>query len=1501
MIFKKNTVKRSIARKISNGIIGFFVSLFILLAIIFAFSQTSTFRNILREEIIELADNSLNGKLNIEAVEGTIITQLLLKNVSLENNSDTLLNAQKIEIAINPFYILAKRIKITKLNISDAQIALLETSKGNWNIDSIIKSDSISTTLDNDSLLTENGKESDFPLLIDISNFSLKNISLKIKNNKYLAVHKKYESMNFDDIEIDNFNLELDLLADINKKEFFVDISELSFSPNLSFFKLNNLNCQVLITEKLTEVKNLNIVTDSSAINLSARLENFNLFGNLNLENFKDYPLKFNLTGQPFSMSDLSSFIESTNFMHGKPLIDFEGKGKFGDFDFTSTLNLDNTSIKMEGNLTKLETPSNLYIKAKFSDSDVAYNEIDSFLSGLELPNYPDLFVKNLNINYEGEPLKFKAEGGARIGEGNFTINAYMDITKKLIEYDYKVETHNLNLKSTLGINSRLNTKGSLAGSGFDPEKSNSSMSFVIENSNIEGYNIDSADIKLQTIDKLIDLSIFSKLDSMKNEISGKLDLANTEKPIYNLKGNFENLNLFNYTKDSTLNSSLNFVFDINGHSLDLDKTEGQFELDFINSRIGSNDFDSINFLIDLSKIENTRLISFQSDILDFNITGDFLLDETFNLLNYQASKISYAITEKLTEINPVSFTANTSQTLELLIKDKEYSNKNIYLDYDFDFKDFKLIAALLNRDKVEISGKGYGFLENDSDNFTISTTMNLDWLFLFKGKEVFYISGVESSFDIGADNNEYSFDNIFGSFALNSEEMVSDLNINNIKADLIFNQSKAFINAEANIQDEFDTGIEGYLTFSDTSEVFNISNLFFSYKDYKWQNKDSIYIVNSPSKFNIENFNLFNEESKLNINGYIQNKNTQNIDIILSNLHGGILANKLFDSNIANTNSNINLTANIGGTTASPIHDINFSMSNLQIKNNYIGSLIGTIDYKDKNLETNIEFFDSLNSKDKKILTLVGNIPINLGMDEGIENIDSSSGLNLNLKTNGFNLASFGDALPTIKDPEGEVNSDISIFGKIDDFNLSGYLSTNNLRFTSTLSNLDYFANINFLFDKKVISIVNSYIKNEGKTNFPGHMVFSGQITTDGFAIKKANLDLNGELAVLSPFSRVTSPNFYGDLQLKSENDWNFSFEDEKPSFTGSILLNEVNLSFIPSESSYSVTNSDFRYIFTSASKSSDIQKEKRDKLLSALSIQQESNMSSTIPADLNLDIKIKSENISKISVVLSKTLNQKLLADITGELRIKNINNTFSSHGQFDILPSSMFTFYKTFGAKGNIKFTSDLTNPIVNITSTYISDYINPRYPEAEPIKTAVKIKIDDSAKSLLTNIASGEKPLDMKIYSGAQNIEYDVPNPQYTNLDAMYFIIFGTFSNDTENTSIAKSAGYSMLGSAITSGLNAQLGNLVNNVNINKTGDLTRVNISGRYQQFRYSVGSSYDLSSQKAAWDLSQANAKVEYLFSQKFIMRVERKDPVISTDYGTKKINEFGVMYRFTF
>lgn len=1496
MIFRKNIVRRSIPRKIGNGIIGFFLTLFLILAIFFGFTQTSTFRNMLKDEILALSKNSLNGKLNIGKVEGTIITHLVLKNISFSMDTDTILTAKKIEIALNPFYILAKRIKITKFEIKDAQFNLFENQDETWNIGYIVKKDTSTILTKTDTTIIEEPSQNKFPFLIDIANFELTNITFLAKKYKYRDTKTSYDIMNYDDIHITNFNLSVNILADINKNNFLLDISSLSFIPNLNRFKLHNLSGQINISENFAEVKDITLLTDSSMINFSAKLDSINLFAPISLNDFKNYPIKLNLEALPFGASDLSSFIEPVDFLHGAISFNIDGEGEFGDFDFSSVLKIDKTNINLDGNLSKLHTPEHLYVKAKFIDSQVDYSEVDSFLSGLELPKYPNLFVDDINIDYAGEPLKFNVSGNATIESGEFTFFAFMDLYPELIEFDYDIEAKNINLNSTLGIVSSINAKGNLSGNGFDPEKSNSKMDFVINNSIIEGHNIDTANVKLLTVDKIIDLVIFSEIDSMKSEISGKLDLASTEKPIYNLSGNFENLNIANLMQDTSLTSSLNFNFDVNGHSLDIDETEGSFKLDFFNSQIGSNNFDSIHFDIDLSKIDSTRLISFNSDILDFNITGNFALAETFNLLSYQSKKIGYAISEKLEKINPIEADTDTTQILAELILEKNYSQKELYLDYDFNFKDFKLIAALLNRDKVEISGKGYGYVENDLENFSISTTLDLDWLFLFKGKEVFYISGVESNLDIGVDNHKYSFDNIFGSLSFNSEKMVSNININHISSDLVFNQSKAFLNIEGNIENDIDVGLEGFINFKDSTEIFNISNLFFSYKDYLWENQDSIIIKNTPSLFNISNFNLFNNNSSLTINGIISDKLNQDLQLEIKNANGAIIANKLFGADVDETSSNINITAKIKGTTKIPIYDLNFSIEDLMINKNNLGSIYGEFKYEDYNLFTNIEFIDTLNNSGEKLLTFNGNIPLDLSSTNEKYANNSNKTMNLEFITNNFNLASFGNAIPTIKNPTGLINSNISITGELSDMVYSGYLTTNNVKFTSTLSNLDYAANLNLLFENKKIRLGNAYIKNIAKTNYPGEMILSGEVLTDGLSVKSINIDMNGKIAVLSPFSRETSPNFYGDLEIGTENKWNYKYENEKSSINGNIILGEVNLNYIPSESSYSVTNSDFKYIFISDSSKSELQKLKYQKLLSAISVKRGKQNESTIPSDFDLDIIIKAPNIAKLSVVLSKALNQKLLADITGELRMRNNNNQFTSQGQFDILPSSMFTFYKTFSAEGNIKFANDIANPMINLTSTYIADYINPRDQEAEPEKTAVKIKINDSVNSLLANLASGEKPLDMKIYSGTQNIDYDVPNPQYSDRDAMYFILFGTFSNDSENTNLATSAGLSVASSLFTTMLNAQFGDYINNFNINSSGDQTRYNISGRIQQVRYSVG----VTGQEIS-DWSQANAKLEYLVSPQFIIRVERKDPVISSASNNKKISEFGVMYRFSF
>ena len=137
-----------------------------------------------------------------------------------------------------------------------------------------------------------------------------------------------------------------------------------------------------------------------------------------------------------------------------------------------------------------------LYVKAKFTDSQVDYNEVDSFLSGLDLPKYPNLFAENINIEYSGEPLKFDVSGNVSVENGELTFSAFMDLYPELIEFDYNIEAKNVDLSSTLGITSNLNAKANLSGKGFDPEKSNSKTHFVVTNSIIEGHNIDTANVR---------------------------------------------------------------------------------------------------------------------------------------------------------------------------------------------------------------------------------------------------------------------------------------------------------------------------------------------------------------------------------------------------------------------------------------------------------------------------------------------------------------------------------------------------------------------------------------------------------------------------------------------------------------------------------------------------------------------------------------------------------------------------------------------------------------------------------------------------------------------------------------------------------------------------------------------------------------------------------------------------------------------------------------------
>ena len=68
--------------------------------------------------------------------------------------------------------------------------------------------------------------------------------------------------------------------------------------------------------------------------------------------------------------------------------------------------------------------------------------------------------------------------------------------------------------------------------------------------------------------------------------MTGKLNFLNENNPAYGFKGYAKNMNLQDYTSDSTLTSDLNFDIDADGENFDLEKMNLFLTLTLTQSKI---------------------------------------------------------------------------------------------------------------------------------------------------------------------------------------------------------------------------------------------------------------------------------------------------------------------------------------------------------------------------------------------------------------------------------------------------------------------------------------------------------------------------------------------------------------------------------------------------------------------------------------------------------------------------------------------------------------------------------------------------------------------------------------------------------------------------------------------------------------------------------------------------------------------------------------------------
>ncbi len=1494
---KKERPKRSLFRKIINGFITFFVFLFVLFLVLFGYSQTSSFRNLLRENIIEIVNSSTNGgSLDIGEIEGTFLTTLKIYDIALRDSSQTVAYIGKIEIQTSPLQLLLRKIYLRKIQLSDIYIKLEEDKNRNLNFAKLFQS----KEEPEEKVAAES--ESSFPFKIQVNNLSIANLNLSNKTYEYISSNTLYETINSDDLVIENFNLFSRLYADFSKSEIRFILEKLSFQPNFKNFTLENLEGSFFLTKNFASVEDLKLTTKNTSFNINARLDSLNLLGRTELQQFEKYPVQLEVITPSFNFDDLTSFLDATNFLKGEPGLHLRVQGYFGDLN-VEKLDVDffDTKLKMTGKVENLHTPEKLFLDVKINDSYVNYENVTKLLPALELPDYKNVILSNFNAEYKGEPTKFFAKVFGDVNKGKVDGSIFLDLTKEKLVYDGKITTTNLNVFPVIGINTNLNANSKIAGEGTSPEELIANANIKIQKSIFDGYSIKSLDIKATADSQKIHLDLLSNIENASLASDAFFDFTDSSNTRYNIEAEIKKLDLAKFTRESKDSSDLNLSFSFKGEEFTLDEMRSKFIAKLEPSRFNDHPIPESQIDLVIDKGDSTRNISLISDFIDFNINGEFSLSKAIDLLSYQSDVITRIVSDKIDELNllkpdtlMVDYTAGLDTTI---------INEDISFKYDFVFKDFETISKFLGLKKLDIAGEGSGDISNTTESFRINSDFNIDYFVNVIDTSVIYLSDLKTNFSFSRNNRLNEFNNLFGSISLNTDRVYLGRNIDDISTDLIFNKGKLFFNAGAKLDTNISFETDGTLQVNPDYDDIVFENLFLTYNNQEFYNEEIVSLKISKDLYKIDNFNLYSGSASLSLSGTLDNDENLDYLLTLSDTKGSSISQILVEDGERPIDGNLYSETKLQGTLSDPIIDFKMSFTDINIGDFQFGKIICDLNYSDKLMITDIRFIDTSKTYEDPNLKMFGNIPIDLGFINVEERIIKNKEIDLKITTNEFIINTFGDILPYIKNQMGILNADLSINGTPESPTFSGEIFIDDSYFTLRANNLDYNFALHTVFENEVITIKDFMIKNTLMVSDHGQMKGKGEVVLSSSGISKAEFTFGGDLTVLSNKSKEVMPNLYGNLFIGTVDDWVFKFQNGKSNLIGDLLIKRANLTFSAGQVSNTNLNESINYVFIE-----DTSKINKDDLLLRRLLEENGNkinnsISDNSPdIDFDYELGVTIEEPAEIIFILSKASNQKLTVSTAGTMKFERTEGQQFIQGEFTVLSGSKLDFIKTFEAVGSIRFESDVTDPYLDIISTYQSDYFDVQEQTTKPV--AVKLKLTGPLSDLGRNLT--ENTNNINVYVGQRNIQDNVPDPRLDVSDAFSFVLIGKFKNDlsadqkTElgnqiNSEIGNVAG-SFLGPVLTGFVNSAVGEVVNDIRLGQTQQATTFSISGRVKNVKYSFGGTTDVFQ-----NVSQANVKVEYLFNPNFFMRFERKDPVLQTNSFEEKITELGLKYRFEF
>ncbi len=1168
---------------------------------------------------LELLNKELQGRVEVGAVSGDIITGLSLHEVKVLADSTTLVYAPMIDLRyqLRPFF--RDNLISASVVLHNPVINLVRNRRDSvWNFARLTKQSPVT-----DSVSTP------FPFTIDVQSLEIRNATLSLAD---LTAERVFDtvarSVNYSYIDVENFNLSARAMIEPVNMGFW--IQNLSFDLPRPDIRMIELAGHFAIDTTGITVEDLRIETDRTLLDLDARIDSANFFANQvrGPEEWGRYPVKLVLDAERISTLELKRFMPDLAFLDGSPALELDAEGTYGDIAINSLqLGLTHSDIAIDGRLRHLDNPDSLFIDARIRNSELTYADVPLYVPGLSIPDLSYLGEVEIRLaEFSGFPQQFNTAVDLTTAVGTARGGAWMDVSGDVMRYNANISLTDANLAPVLNdpqYKSNFNGNVMASGRGVSLDELNSEVRVYSE-----GTTVGERSYRRLVVDASVRDNGFIMVDTLlaalgpageadrggilamapgtveafsgenvaallsrpipASQVSnpifasnpvltlgGWLDMRNQDVPRYNIIAQGRRFALSDVMPGSS-DTRMTFYVAGSGVSFDPDRMQGTATINVTEADLpGNRPFTPISADVALTiDSAQNRTLRLNSNLADINMTGRWDFSTVVNgvaegingIVEYLGKKAEYR-EEDLFAIGDLPF------------------GKPVQATYALNIKNLAPLAIFLDGAEIEAKGELHGDLSGTSQLFSLTANGMMENFLYRQDSTEMRLQATEIAIelrniapgrieDISTAQVVIRSDSTatFNAIALNAPRIrvTLDEGAFHVRGATSVNNSMSFaVNGVVNTTDP-----EGYRIRLDTVRV-GLPNRM------RWRNVGVVEALVSEDVVRIDSLAMRRDNAEIiSVRGsLVGGEQLQNVQIRAS--EGYIRGFSQFmggESPLDQMGGWLReLEVNVDGTLANPVIGASLAVDSLSYSGNFIGNIMAGIDYKEKNLAGNISISNLLfpvNAEgvdprllgDTNYLTArvdINTLPVDLSLSSVEERLIPGRPVDIKAHTDSLPIAFLAPFLSGAQIRSGLASLDFNVTGELPKLNYTGRGALHRASALIEGNNILYYADARIRFEKDTLWIDDMLIRNDPRELPGGRATVKGSIDLAGFQLGQIDLTVNtSSLLVLSDATQAVNETVYGDLVIASGvRPVKFTGTLDRPKISGDISILNGNL----------------------------------------------------------------------------------------------------------------------------------------------------------------------------------------------------------------------------------------------------------------------------------------------------------------------------------------------------